>query len=140
MDVTELADRLAIADLLTAYTRAVDTGNFEALHEVFTPDAVMDYSSVGGPVGPPAEVVPWVAEGLAGFARVQHLLGQLDVRLDGDRAEVTAYFTNPMVAVAPDGTESLFECGGYYHHRLIKTAAGWRSVSLVDDVLWSRGF
>ncbi|MEV5559052.1 nuclear transport factor 2 family protein [Nonomuraea wenchangensis] len=49
MDARELADRLEIADLLARYTRAVDSGRWERLDEVFTADAVIDYSSAGGP-------------------------------------------------------------------------------------------
>ena len=140
MDVTQLLDRQAVTDLLTRYTRAVDTGDFADLTHVFTPDAVLDYSSPGGPVGPPAEVVPWIEQGLAGFDRVQHVIGQVHIDLDGDTARATAYFTNPMVSVDPLGQEHLWEVGGYYHHDLVRTPLGWRSRGIVDDVVWTRGF
>lgn len=140
MDVQELSDRQEIVDLITAYTRAVDTRSFNDLGEVFTDDAVLDYSPVGGPVGPPAEVVPWIEQGLAGFDRVQHIVGQVSIELSGDTARATAYFTNPMVSTDPDGTEKLWEVGGYYHHDLARTADGWRSRGIRDDVIWTRGF
>ena len=148
MDLQEVSDRVEIADVLTRYTRAGDTRHFERLHvDVFLPDAVLDYSAVGGPVGSPGEVVPWVEEGLRGFARHQHLLGQVEVRFAArgpsgrpDEARVTAYFTNPMVAVAADGGERLLEVGGYYHHTMVRTSHGWRSRRLVDETVWSRGF
>lgn len=139
MDLQEISDRLEIVDVVTRYTRAVDTRDWQALHDtVFTEDAVMDYSSVGGPVGPPSEVVPWVEQGLAGFDRYQHVIGQIDIALDGDTARLTAYFTNPMVARAPDGSETLWECGGYYRHHLVRTPAGWRSTHLIDELVWHR--
>ena len=100
----------------------------------------MAYSAMGGPVGPPSEVVPWIEKGLAGFDRYQHLLGQISIEVDGDSARATAYFTNPMVAVGRDGTEKLFEVGGYYHHELRRTPDGWRSVHIIDEHVWSRGF
>lgn len=146
MDLQEISDRLEIVDLITRYTRAVDTRDFDALDGVFTEDAVLDYSSVGGPVGPPSEVVPWIAQGLAGFDRYQHVIGQVAIELEDSpdaapsAGRATAYFTNPMVAVAPDGTETLWEVGGYYHHDLVRTGDGWRSRGLVDDVVWQRGF
>jgi len=140
MDLQELSDRQEITDLITRYTMAVDTRDFGDLAHVFTDDAVLDYSIVGGPVGPPAEVVPWVEKGLAGFARSQHLIGQVSITLDGDTARATAYMTNPMVGINPDGTEKLFEVGGYYHHDLVRTPNGWRSRGIVDDVVWTRGF
>ena len=140
MDLAELIDRQQITDLITAYTRAVDTGSFADLREVFTEDAVLDYSSVGGPVDRRDVVIPWIAQGLAGFVRYQHLIGQVEIEIDGDAARATAYFTNPMVVINPDGNEGLWECGGYYHHELRRTPDGWRSVKLVDDVQWQRGF
>ncbi|MDP3890907.1 nuclear transport factor 2 family protein [Nocardioides sp.] len=144
MNLQQLSDRAEIIDLITRYTRAVDTRSWDDLDDVFTEDGVLDYSTMGGPVAPLAEAKPWVAEGLAGFDRFQHVIGQVSVELaaDGvdDQARATAYFTNPMVSVAPDGTETLWEVGGYYHHDLVRTPDGWRSQRMVDELVWSRGF
>lgn len=140
MDLQELSDRQEITDLITRYTRAVDTRSFDDLANVFIDDAVLDYSIVGGPKDVPAVVVPWIEKGLAGFDRFQHLVGQVSIELDGDEARATAYFTNPMVSINPDGTEKLWEVGGYYHHDLVRTAHGWRSRGIVDDMVWTRGF
>lgn len=150
MTPEELSDRQQITDLVTAYTRAVDTARWDDLDAVFTEDAVLDYASSGGPVGSLADAKPFIAN-LLGFDRWQHLIGQVAIDFgaagagdgsDGgpDGAEVTAYFFNPMVARSPDGTETLHEVGGYYHHTVRRTAAGWRSERLVDEVVWTRGF
>lgn len=141
MQLQELADRQEIVDLVTAYTRAVDTRHWDDLDRVFTPDAVLDYTSPGGPAGGLVTLKPWLEQGLAGFDRYQHVIGQVAIAFDGpDRARATAYFTNPMVARRPDGSEALYEVGGYYHHRLVRTGDGWRSAHLVDELVWSRGF
>ena len=39
MDLPEISDRTEIADVLTRYTRAIDTGDWDRLDTVFTPDA-----------------------------------------------------------------------------------------------------
>jgi len=140
MDLQELSDRQEIVDLITRYTRAVDTRSWDDLDAVFTEDAVLDYSPVGGPADVPAAVKPWIAKGLAGFDRYQHVIGQVSIELAGDEARATAYFTNPMVAVDPEGREKLWEVGGYYRHELRRTAEGWRSARMLDDVVWTRGF
>jgi ketosteroid isomerase-like protein len=140
MDLHELSDRMEIRDLITAYTRAVDTRDWDALDAVFTEDAVLDYSAVGGPADSLAVAKPWVEQGLRGFDRYQHVIGQVAIELHGDTARATAYLTNPMVAKAPDGTETLWEVGGYYHHDLVRTPDGWRSRRMVDDIVWTRGF
>ena len=47
-DLQRLAARAEIDDLLTRYTLAVDSWDFEWLGEVFTPDAHIDYTGSGG--------------------------------------------------------------------------------------------
>ena len=138
LDLRQLSDRIEIADLLTSYTRAVDTGDWDRLDAVFTPDARIDYTATGGVQGTFSEVKAWLAEVLPMFARRQHVIGQSEVVLDGDTATVTAYFLNPMVSVGEDGAERLFACGGYYHHRLVRTAGGWRSRLLTQELAWTR--
>ena len=141
MDAQELSDRQEIVDLITRYTRAVDTKTFDPV-DVFTDDAVLDYSAAGGPATNPAEALAWVAEMMQVFDRWQHTIGQVAIELDGDPADTataTAYFLNPMILVEETG-EKLVEVGGYYHHDLRRTPGGWRSVRMVDDVVWTRGF
>jgi hypothetical protein len=138
LDLRQLSDRIEIADLLTSYTRAVDTGDWDRLDTVFTPDARIDYTATGGIQGTFAEVKAWLAEVLPVFARRQHVIGQSEVVLDGDAATVVAYFLNPMVSVGDDGAERLFACGGYYHHGLVRTPAGWRSRLLTQELAWTR--
>lgn len=140
MDCQELSDRQEIVDLITRYTRAVDSRSFDDLDAVFTEDGVLDYSAVGGPADVLSVAKPWVADGLAGFLRYQHVIGQVCIELDGDTARATAYFTNPMVAPGRDGAENLVEVGGYYHHDLVRTPDGWRSRRMVDETVWMRGF
>jgi SnoaL-like domain len=135
----ELSDRQEIGDLLTRYTRAIDLGHWDDLDTVFTADAQIDYTATGGTAGAFPEVKQWLAEMLPMFAHRQHVLGQVDVRLDRDEAMVTAYFLNPLVLAQPDGAEQVWEFGGYYHHRLVRTPAGWRSRELVEELVWKRG-
>jgi hypothetical protein len=135
----EISDRVEIGDLLTRYARAIDRGAWDDLDTVFTADAHIDYTATGGTAGPFPEVKRWLAEMLPMFPRRQHILGQVDVSLDKDEAMATAYFHNPLVFTQPDGTEQVWEFGGYYHHRLVRTPAGWRSRELVEDLVWKRG-
>jgi hypothetical protein len=139
MDLQQLTDRIEIADLLTRYTRAIDTGEWDRLDEVFTPDAVIDYTATGGIEGEYPKVKQWLSEVLPMFPRRHHVIAQSEVVLDHDAADVTAYFLNPMVLPQEDGSELLWEFGGYYRHRLVRTAQGWRSRSLVEELVWKRG-
>lgn len=138
LDVGQLSDRVEIADLITSYTRAIDTGEWDLLDSVFTPDAQIDYTATGGIQGAFPEVKAWLAEVLPMFARRQHVIGQSEVLLKGDVATVTSYFTNPMVGIGTDGAERLVEFGGYYNQHLVRTGAGWRCGRLTQELVWSR--
>jgi hypothetical protein len=139
VDLAQISDRLEIEALLTRYTRAIDTGDWDRLDEVFTPDADIDYTASGGIAAPYAEVKPWLAEMLPIFPRRMHTLGQVDSVVDGDAATVAAYFHNPMVLPQEEGEGVLVEFGGIYHHELVRAPDGWRSRRLLEQIVWKRG-
>ena len=139
MDLAQISDRLEIEALLTRYTRAIDTGGWDRLDDVFTPDADIDYTASGGIAAPYAAIKPWLAEMLPIFPRRMHTLGQIDSDVDGDTATVAAYFHNPMVLPQEEGEGLLVEFGGIYHHELVRTPDGWRSRRLLEEIIWKRG-
>jgi hypothetical protein len=139
MDMQELSDRAEIEQLLVRYTRAIDTGEWDQLDDVFTPDAQIDYTATGGIAGAYEQVKPWLAEMLPIFPRRMHALFQVDSQIDEDEATVAAYFHNPMLLPQKDGDEVLVEFGGIYHHDLVRTPDGWRSRRLLEELVWKRG-
>ncbi|CAI9412225.1 nuclear transport factor 2 family protein [Nocardioides sp. T2.26MG-1] len=140
MDLQEISDRLEIEGVLVRYTRAIDTGDWDALDTVFTPDAEIDYTESGGVADTYPAVKPWLAEVLpAFFPKRMHSLGQVDVRLEGDSATVTAYFHNPMPIDDGAGGTKVVEFGGLYHHSMVRTPDGWRSRKLHEEIIWKRG-
>ena len=139
MDLQQISDRLEIEDVLTRYTRAIDSGEWDVLDSVFTADAAIDYTESGGIAGSFDVVKPWLAENLPIFPRRMHLLGQIESVVTGDEAEVSAYFHNPMVLPNPDGSELVVEFGGIYRHTMVRTADGWRSRRLHEELVWKRG-
>lgn len=143
MDLTELVDRTEINDALIRYTLAVDTGEWDLLDTVYTPDAEIDYTESGGIADRFPVVKAWLAENLPAFStKRMHTLGQVAITLaDGrDEAAVTAYFDNPMLIADGQGGERLVEVGGLYHHTFVRTGDGWRSRRLHEQVIWTRGF
>ena len=139
MSHEEVADRLAVDDLLTRYTLAVDNGDWELYRSVFTTDAFIDYTSAGGIKGNVDEITAWLEEVLAAFPVRQHLIANKLVAIDGDTATVRAYFFNPMSITLPDGSSRSTPGGGYYNHRLVRTADGWRSRELIEEEIWREG-
>ena len=123
MDLRALSDRAEIEDLLTRYALAVDTRDWDLYRSVFTPDALIDYTSSGGQAGDLDETVAFLEVALSHFEMTQHLISNIDTRIGDDTAEVTAVFNNPMRL--PGGT--VWFTGGRYHHDLVRTEDGWRS-------------
>lgn len=119
--LSDLADRVAIADQLTAYASAVDSGEFAALAQVFTPDAHIDYSATGGIAGTPAECIAWLGSVLPGFSAYCHFLGNTEFHLDGDSARTRTLCLNPMQAPG-----AAFLLALYYDDEWQRTADGWR--------------
>ena len=135
MDLRTLIDRAEITDLLTRYARAVDRQDWELFRSVFTPDARIDYTQVGGVAGDLDTVVGFLQEALAVFEAVQHLVSNIDIAIDGDEAKVTAMVYYPLKLPST----GMWATGAWYHHELVRTADGWRSRSLVEEAGWFDG-
>jgi hypothetical protein len=141
LSMEEVAHRIEIDDLLTRYTIAVDDEDFDLLDTVFLPDAILDYSSAGGPRAPYPEVKAWLSRALSSGSPVRmHMLGNKQVIIEGSTARVRAYFFNPFVKEAFDGGYEYSLGGGYYNHRLVLTKDGWRSAELYEKRIWRQGF
>ena len=132
MDRQALADRIAAEDLLTRYATAVDRRDWEQYRSIFTADAEIDYTSAGGIAGTVDEVVEFLSTSLEMFEMTQHLVSNIDLEVNGDSATVTAMFNNPMRL---PGGDTWFT-GGWYHHDLVRTPAGWRSRRLREESAW----
>ncbi|MXZ53847.1 MAG: nuclear transport factor 2 family protein [Acidimicrobiaceae bacterium] len=135
MDLQTLIDRAEITDLLTRYARAVDRKDWDLFRSVFTPDARIDYTQVGGIAGDLDTVVGFLAQVMPMFESMQHLISNLDISIDGDEATVTAMVYNPLKL--PDSP--MWATGGWYYHELVRTPGGWRSRSLVEEAGWFDG-
>ncbi|GAB11320.1 hypothetical protein GOARA_067_00620 [Gordonia araii NBRC 100433] len=121
LSLSELADRAAISDQLTAYATAVDSGRFDALSDVFTPDALVDYSATGGISGTPAECITWLGTVLPSFTAYCHFLGNTEFHITDDTATTRTLCLNPMQAGA-----GAFLLAIYYDDDWRRTDDGWR--------------
>lgn len=125
MPVQVISDRLEIQDLLARYCEAIDTRNFEALDELFTPDAVIDYTEAGGEKGNLTEIKAFLVKALGKFSGMQHMIGLPLITLNGDTASVKTALYNPMV-MEQDGKPHTFFVGMWYIDEMVRTASGWR--------------
>jgi hypothetical protein len=123
----EISDRLEIQELLVRYSHAVDTRDWDALAQVFTPDATIDYTTFGGIKGDFAAIRAFLQASMPHFSGYQHLIANIVLEIDGDEARGRTACLNPMVIDRGDGSEPhVFFCGLWYRDRLVRTAQGWR--------------
>lgn len=129
MTPQEVADRVEILDLLARYSTVVDRGSWAEMDDLFTVDAVLDFSATGGIFGSVAEHQAFNARVLIGFASTQHVMGLPTIVVDGDRATSRSICFNPMVV----NDEHVFFVGLWYDDALVRTSTGWRFAARVQQ-------
>jgi 3-phenylpropionate/cinnamic acid dioxygenase small subunit len=132
---SEMADILAIQNLLATYVFALDEKDFDALDAVFTPDATFDYTATGGVTGDWPKIKPWLKAALSRFPTTQHLVGLPRIRLAGDRATCATMLFNPML-LKHNGKDVIFFVGGTYRDEMLRTPQGWRITRRVESDPW----
>lgn len=121
----DMSDRLEIQDLLNAYTHAIDGKDWDALNDIFTPDAEIDYSATGGIGGTLKEAKAFLEQVLPMFQSTQHFVTNPMIRVTGDTASCKSLLFNP-VTMERDGSPHTFFVGAWYVDALVRTKAGWR--------------
>lgn len=71
-----------------------------------------------------------MAEVLPNFPAYAHMLGNFDVRIDGDKASSRTICFNPMVL--PGLEQQVLFCGLWYEDEFVRTADGWRMSRRVE--------
>ena len=140
LDLQTISDRLELMDLMVRYSHAVDTRSWDDFDDIFTPDAVIDYTAFSGPRGTVEETKAYLAATLAGFPAFQHLVANPELAIDGDAATGRTMCFNPMGVARPDGAEGeprVFFCGLWYLDSFVRTADGWRIAERVEEKSWT---
>ena len=126
MTPDQASDYLQLQKLVTAYTYAIDTRAFDQLDRIFTADAHIDYTAMGGIAGPYPKIKAWLPEALKHFPAFMHFIGNLSFEITGDTATGQVACFNPMVIPKPDGGNDTMFLGLWYHDRYTRTPQGWR--------------
>lgn len=136
MSPAEVADHLAVVASLHRYAYAIDDRDLDAVRDVFTTDAHLDYTASGGPAGARDDVVEWIGAGIAMLGATQHVVTNELVELEGDTATSRCYLVNPLLTSGDDPTVVLL--GGEYRDRWRRADDGWRIVDRQQLVTWTR--
>jgi hypothetical protein len=129
---SEWNDHHALVKLITDYANAIDRRAWSELDQVFTPDARIDYSEMGGAVGSYGEIKAWLPKALGFFSSYMHFVGNPRFEISGDKATGQIACFNPMLVPGLFGKRTVF-LGLWYHDTYVRTAAGWRIASRREE-------
>ena len=134
----QLSDRFEIQDLVHYYAHLIDQKSFDALRQVFTADAHVDYSAFGGSIGNLEETLAFLKAAVTNdlFPNTQHLNGNVQVDLNGDRANGRVMCFNPMEMAMPDGSTQTYFLGLWYVDEYRRTDQGWRICRREEERSW----
>jgi len=132
MNLQALSDQAELQQLVVRYTYAIDERAFDALDAVFTPDAHIDYTAMGGIKGDYPTIKAWLGPALSHFPGFMHFIGNCLFEVDGDTATGKVACFNPMVVPMPAGATDTMFLGLWYLDRYRRTAEGWRITERVE--------
>jgi len=121
--VPDTDDRFDVIATLDRYATALDRRSWDLLDDVFTPEVSAEWGGVHW--SGRDELVAMIRSNLDGCGPTQHLLGNYDVSLDGDRAAATCRVRAFHIGRG-DRSDRTYELFGFYHAVLVRTDAGWR--------------
>ncbi|NKY53079.1 nuclear transport factor 2 family protein [Nocardia vermiculata] len=133
LTLQEISDRFEIEDLMVRYSHAVDTQQWELLDEVFTADARIDYSAMGGACGGLTEIKQFLASVMPNFLAFQHAISNSSITVDGETATGRTMCQNPMLVGAADGEQNLMLCGLWYLDTFRRVDGRWRIAERVEE-------
>ena len=132
---SEYAHKVAIQELQVRYSIAIDSGDYNILDDIFTPDAVGIY---GRPYIGIEEIKKAMFAGCDYLTSVQHLNGNHWASIQGVNATAGCYLHVIQHLVDTPGGD-LHEMGGVYDDQLIFTDNGWRITERKVTIKWSKG-
>ncbi|MDT0574972.1 nuclear transport factor 2 family protein [Croceicoccus sp. F390] len=140
LSLQQLSDRAEIQDLMTSYSYAIDDRNWDALDDVFTPDAIIDYSEAGGSRGDVATTKRFLAGAMKSFTGFQHMVSTTDIKINGDEAHARTILFNPMIMEGEASGENrgrIFFIGLWYEDTVVRSPKGWRISHRRERMSWS---
>ena len=128
-----ILDRAEIEELLYLYAEMVDQKDWGRMDRIFALEATIDYRSSGGVSGPFRETLAWLARALESWPLNLHVVSNVLIEIEGDRATSRCYFHSPMGRNVSEDAQFVITNSGRYLDELVRTADGWRIVARVCE-------
>ena len=122
----DVAAILEIQQKIYFYGWCIDHRKFDALDELFLPDAIVHYDVQDGTRAPWREMKGWLPQGLEVFRTTQHNMSNPMVELEGDRARSRTYAHLIHVQELRDGGTSVMRHHAIYRDEWVRLDGAWR--------------
>ena len=134
MTIDQVIAKQEIYELCCAYTRGLDRLDADLMRSVFHDDATVDYGFFQGNA---TDFVDFAQNALSSHLANHHMLGQANIRVQGDRGVGEIYFQAFHKIIFEGEKKDLFVCGRYVD-RYERRDGVWKMAfrSEVND--WSR--
>ena len=119
----ELADRLAIQDVLAKHSRGVDRAEEATLKSAYWPDATVAYGGFNRSAHEFCENLP---AAIKRYAATQHTITNVSIDLRGDEARVETYVTAYHYLAVEEGQDTEMTYLGRYLDRMEKRDDVWK--------------
>jgi hypothetical protein len=140
--INTLYDQALISDVIYRYSTGVDNKDWELFRTCFNDPINADFTSTGAPAPRTFPLDTWirvVQKTLAPFRVTQHFNSNVTIKVNGDEATALVYLKARHIPTDDPDCKRLWDVGGYYTDRLIRTANGWKIADLKFTQTWSEG-
>ncbi|MCW2495296.1 nuclear transport factor 2 family protein [Jatrophihabitans sp.] len=122
-----VSDRLDILAALNNYAYGLDERRWDRWDLVFTDDAVIDFTPMGGKREAPGEMRARLDKPDPDWLFAQHPVANTVITIEGDRASAYSDYRMELGRRSDtDGEIVRTSGGGAYEDTLLRTPAGWR--------------
>ncbi len=131
----EVADRLAIQEVLAKHSRGVDRADAAVLKSAYWPDATVAYGAFNGNAHEFCEILP---EAIKAYARTQHTLSNTCIEFRDHRALVETYVTAYHYRAGAEGYDTEMTYLGRYLDTMERRNGVWKIIHRQVVMDWNQ--
>ena len=136
MSTIAIEDRIEVQDLLVRYCHVLDDRDWPAFEDLFTADAVLDFTAFGGPRCGVRELVDFLRSVAAQVPSWQHTISTSLLTAGDGCIKSRCAAQVMMISRNDDGSDHVIFNGLWYRDTVVHTARGWRIAERIQQRSW----
>ncbi len=140
--LNELLDRTQITEVIYRYSTGVDGKDWPLFRTCFTDPVNADFTSIGTPAPRTFPLDTWVRvvqKTVSPFRVTQHYNSNVTIKVNGDEATAVVYLKARHFRPDDPEGKNIWDVGGYYTDRLVRTPDGWKIATVKFTQTWTEG-